>query len=75
MLELQMAMLRDAVAAGQLGAAADSEETPFVLGSLISGVTTMAMANELGGAGAKTASPPPLFPRLLQTLLALFPPD
>jgi AcrR family transcriptional regulator len=74
MLELQREMLRDAVAAGQLGAAADSEDTLFILGSLISGVTTMAMANEPGarwGEDRFTRG----FPRLLGTLPALFPPD
>ena len=74
MVELQRAMLRDAVATGQLGASADSEETVMLLGSLICGVCTMAMANEPGvafGHGRFT----PAFPRLLALLPALFPPD
>jgi AcrR family transcriptional regulator len=73
-LELQRGMLRDAVAAGQLGAAADSEDTLFILGSLISGVTTMAMANEPGARWGEDRFTP-CFPRLLETLPALFPPD
>ena len=71
---LQRSMLRDAVAAGQLGPGADSEETVHLLGSLICGVCTMAMANEPGatfGAGRFT----PVFPRLLALLPALYPPD
>jgi len=74
MVEMQRVMLRDAVAAGQLGPGADSEETVFMLGSLICGVCTMAMANEPGvtfGEGRFT----PVFPRLLQLLPALYPPD
>jgi AcrR family transcriptional regulator len=74
MVELQRAMLRDAVAAGQLGSGAESEETVMLLGSLICGVCTMAMANEPGvtfGEGRFT----PVFPRLLALLPALYPPD
>jgi AcrR family transcriptional regulator len=74
MLELQRGMLRDAVAEGQLGAAADSEETLYILGSLISGVTTMAMANEPGARWGEDRFTR-CFPRLLETLPALFPPD
>ena len=74
MVEIQRSMLRDAVAAGQLGPGADSEEAVHLLGSLICGVCTMAMANEPGatfGAGRFT----PVFPRLLALLPALYPPD
>ena len=74
MVELQRAMLRDAVAAGQLGSGADSEEAVMLLGSLICGVCTMAMANEPGvtfGEGRFT----PVFRRLLALLPALYPPD
>ena len=73
MVELQRGMLRDAVAAGQLGPGADSEEAVQLLGSLICGVCTMAMANEPGatfGEGRFT----PVFPRLLALLPALYPP-
>jgi AcrR family transcriptional regulator len=73
MIELQRAMLRDAVAAGQLGRDADSDEIVMLLGSLICGVCTMAMANEPGvtfGEGRFT----PVFPRLLALLPALYPP-
>ena len=74
MIELERAILRDAVAAGQLGPGADSEETVMLLGSLTCGVCTMAMANEPGvtfGEGHFT----PIFPRLLALLPALYPPD
>jgi AcrR family transcriptional regulator len=74
MVELQRDMLRDAVAAGQLGAAADSEEAVMVVASLICGVFTMALANEPGvafGDGRFT----PVFPRLVTLLPALYPPD
>jgi len=74
MVELQREILRDAIAAGQLGRAADSEEAVHLLGSLVCGVCTMAMANEPGvtfGEGRFT----PVFPRLLQLLPALYPPD
>lgn len=75
MVEIQRGMLRDAVAAGQLGdAAVDSDDALFVVASLISGVTTMAMANQPGTPWGKDRFTP-LFPHLLALLPALFPPD
>ena len=74
MVELQRSLLRDAVAAGQVGAAADSEEAVMLLGTFICGVCTMAMANEPGvafGDGRFT----PLLPRLIALLATLYPPD
>jgi AcrR family transcriptional regulator len=65
--------LADAVAAGQLGAAADSDEAVWLISTMISGVLTQAFANEPGtqwGQGRFT----PLFPRLLATLPVLYPP-
>jgi AcrR family transcriptional regulator len=75
MVEMQRRMLRDAVATGQLGGAAtDSDDALFVVASLISGVTTMAMANEPGVPWGEDRFTP-VFPRLLALLPALFPPD
>ncbi len=74
MIELQRSMLRDAVLEGQLGAGADSEEAVDLLGSLICGVCTMALANEPGvafGEGRFT----PVFPRLVALLPAVYPPS
>ncbi len=74
MLDLQRGMLRDAIAAGQLGPGADSDEAIHVLGSLSCGVWTMAIANEPGvawGEGRFT----PAFPKLLALLPALYPPE
>lgn len=66
--------LADAVAAGQLGSAADSDEAVRLVSTLISGVLSQAFANEPGapwGQGRFT----PLFPRLLAMLPMLYPPD
>jgi len=75
MVDMQRMMLRDAADAGQLGAAAvDSDDALFVVASLISGVTTMAMSNEPGTPWGKDRFTP-LFPHLLALLPALFPPN
>ncbi len=75
MVEMQRRMLRDAVEAGQLGAAAvDSDQAIFVVASVICGVTTMAMANEPGTPWGQDRFTP-VFPQLLALLPALFPPD
>jgi len=75
MVDIQRVMLRDAVDAGQLGVpAVDSDDALFVVASLISGVTTMAMSNEPGTPWGKDRFTP-LFPHLLALLPALFPPD
>ena len=74
MVELQREMLRDAVAAGQLGPGADSDDAVCALGAIICGVCTMAIANEPGeswGKGRFTS----VFPRLLALLPALYPPN
>ena len=74
MVEMQRGMLRDAVEAGQLGAAAtDTDEALYVVASLISGVTTMAMANEPGMPWGRDRFTP-VFPHLLALLPARFPP-
>lgn len=74
MFELHRTALADAVAAGQLGPAADSDEAVWLISTLISGVLTQTFANEpeaRWGQGRFT----PLFPRLLAMLPALYPPD
>lgn len=74
MVDMQRGMLRDAVAAGQLGAAAaESDDALFTVASIISGVTTMAMANQPGKRWGKDRFTP-VFPRLIALLPALFPP-
>ena len=73
MISLQRQALADAVAAGQLGADADSDEALYVLSVLISGVTGQAMANEpdvAWGEGRFT----PLLPKLIALFVALYPP-
>lgn len=73
MIGLQRQALADAVAAGQLGAGADSDEALYVLSVLISGVTGQAMANEpdvAWGEGRFT----PLLPKLIALFVALYPP-
>ena len=74
MVDLQRGALSDAVAAGQLGPGADSEEAVFLVSTLIVGVLSQAFANEPGlqwGEGRFT----PLFPRLMELLPAAFPPQ
>jgi AcrR family transcriptional regulator len=72
MVALQRAALADAVAAGQLGPEADSNEAVYLVSTLISGVLTQAMANEPHlewGQGRFT----PTFPRLMRLLVAAYP--
>ncbi len=72
MVRLQRQALADAVAAGEVGPGADSDEALFAVSVLISGVLGQAMANEPGvpwGEGRFT----PLFPMLLGTLTTLYP--
>lgn len=74
MFELHREALADAVAAGQLGPAADSDEAVYLISTMISGVLTQTFANEPDahwGEGRFT----PLFPRLLAMLPTLYPPD
>ena len=73
MVQLQRQALADAVAAGQLGAGADSDEAVYVVSVFVSGVIGQAIANEPDlpwGEGRFT----PLLPRLIDTLRALYPP-
>ena len=73
MVDLQRAALVDAVAAGQLGPGADSDEAVFLISTLIIGVLSQAIANEPDlewGTGRFT----PLFPKLMRLLVAVYPP-
>ncbi len=72
MVELQRAALAEAVRRGELGPSADDDDAVFVISVLISGVLTMAIANEPDvrwGEGRFT----PHFRRLMSTLPTLFP--
>jgi AcrR family transcriptional regulator len=72
MVALQRAALADAVAAGQLGPEADSEEAVCLVSTLIVGVLSQAMANEPDlewGQGRFT----PTFPKLMKLLVAAYP--
>ena len=73
MVALQRAALADAVAAGELGPEADSEEGVYLISALIVGVSSQAMANEPDlewGQGRFS----PLFPKLMRLLVAVYPP-
>ena len=73
MIDIQRAVLVDAVAAGQLGPGADSDEAVFLVSTLIVGVLSQAFANEPDlewGTGRFT----PLFPKLMRLLVAAYPP-
>jgi hypothetical protein len=73
MVDIQRRALADAVAAQQLGPAAESEQTVYLLSVFISGVLGQALANEPNlpwGSGRFT----PLLPKLIDTLPALYPP-
>src|SRR5690606_16110963 len=74
MVELQRAALHDAVVAGTLGPSADSDDAVYVLGILIAGTLTMAMANEPAVPWDEGRFGP-LFGRTMAALPALFPPD
>ncbi len=70
--ELHRTALADAVVAGQLGPAADSDEAVWLISVMISGVLSQTFANEpdVGwGQGCFT----PLFPTLMSTLPVLYP--
>jgi len=74
MIALERAAMTDAVAAGQLGPEADSDEAVYLVSTLIVGVLSQAMANEPGlgwGEGRFTSQ----FPRLMKLLIAAYPPD
>jgi AcrR family transcriptional regulator len=73
MIDIQRAVLGDAVIAGQLGPGADSDEAVFLISTLIIGVLSQAFANEPDlewGTGRFT----PLFPKLMRLLMAVYPP-
>jgi AcrR family transcriptional regulator len=73
MVDIQRAALGDAVAAGQLGPGAASDEAVFLISTLIIGVLSQAFANEPElewGTGRFT----PLFPKLMRLLAAVYPP-
>jgi AcrR family transcriptional regulator len=74
MIAIQRRALSDAVAAGQLGPAADSEEALYVVSVFIAGVFGQALANEPDldwGTGRFS----PLLPKLMDVLPALYPPS
>ena len=74
MVALERAAMTYAVAAGQLGPEADSDEAVYLVSTLIVGVLSQAMANEPGlgwGEGRFTSQ----FPRLMKLLIAAYPPD
>lgn len=73
MVEMQRAALAEAVAAGELGPEADSDEAVYLISTLIVGVSSQAMANEPDlewGHGRFS----PLFPKLMRLLVAAYPP-
>jgi AcrR family transcriptional regulator len=72
MVDLQRRSLADAVAAGELGAAANNDETVYLVSTLITGVLSQALANEPDlpwGQGRFTS----LFPKLMDVLPSLYP--
>jgi AcrR family transcriptional regulator len=72
MVDIQRRSMADAVAAGQLGTGADSDEAIYLVSTLIVGVLSQAIANEpelKWGTGRFT----PLFPKLMRLLIAAFP--
>jgi AcrR family transcriptional regulator len=74
MIALQRRALADAVAAGELGPGADSDEALFVTSILVSGLVGQSMANEPGAAWGDGRFNR-LFPKLLDALVGLYPPD
>jgi AcrR family transcriptional regulator len=73
MVRLQRDALADAVAAGQLGPGADSDDAVYVLSIIITGAIGQAIANEPAqpwGQGRFT----PHVPRLVDALVYLYPP-
>lgn len=72
MVTLQREAIADAVAAGELGPGADSDEAVHLVSTMITGVVSQAMANEPEldwGQGRFT----PLFPKLMSLLAAAYP--
>jgi AcrR family transcriptional regulator len=73
MVAIQRAALADAVALGQLGPGATTEEGVYAVSILVSGTLTQAMANEPELPWGKGRFSP-LFPKLMALLPALYPP-
>ena len=72
MVALERAAMADAVAAGELGPDADSDEAVYLVSTLIVGVLSQAMSNEPDlewGQGRFT----PTFPKLMKLLVAAYP--
>ena len=72
MVALQRAAMADAVATGQLGPGADSDEAVYLVSTLIVGVLSQALANEPDlewGTGRFTS----IFPKLMTLLVAAYP--
>jgi len=72
MVAIQRAQLANAVAMGELGPAADSDEALYLLSTLITGVLSQAMANEPDLAWGKGRFTP-LFPKLMTLFTAAYP--
>jgi AcrR family transcriptional regulator len=70
---MQRVALADAVAAGELGPEADSEEAVYLISTLIVGVASQAMANEPDLAWGQGRFSP-LFTKLMRLLVAVYPP-
>ena len=73
MVAIQRAQLANAVAMGEVGPAADSDEAMYLISTLITGVLSQAMANEpdlAWGEGRFT----PVFPKLMALFTAAYPP-
>lgn len=73
MVKLQRQALTDAVALGQLGSGADSDEAVYVVSIFVSGTIGQALANE-PDAPWGTGRFSPLLPMLLGKLVAFYPP-
>ena len=73
MVAIQRAQLANAVARGEVGPEADSDEAMYLISTLITGVLSQAMANEpdlAWGEGRFT----PVFPKLISLFAAAYPP-
>jgi hypothetical protein len=74
MVDVQRAALADAVAAGELGPGAATEEGVCLVSIMIAGSLSQAMANEPGSSWG-TGRFSPLFPKLVALLPAAYPPE
>lgn len=73
MVDIQRRALADAVAAGELGPGADSDDALYFVAIFVNGLVGMSTANEPGtpwGGGRFS----PQFPKIFRTLEALYPP-